>query len=125
MHVATEQSRERFTNCVVDASVEGSMHLHAILGALIADLKQMQGKLVACPESRVTTLDKLHACNLADLIVESMIEDLPVDPEHLLATVDPEDSLGLDCERAVECVQRGLIQTLKGLHNHASPLIRG
>jgi hypothetical protein len=124
MHVPTEQSRERFTTCVVEATVEGSMHLHAIFGALITELKQAQAKLVECPASRVTAVDRLHACNLLDLVVESLIEEPSVDPEHLLATVDPEDSLGMDCERAVECVQRGLIQTLRGLHNHASALVR-
>ena len=123
MHT-TELSRERFAFCVTDATVEGSMHLHAILGSLVERLKEMQSQLVACQPSKVTAVDKLHGCNLADLVVESLINDMPVDAEDLLAGVDPEDSLGIDCERAIECVKRGLLETVKGFHNHASPLIQ-
>jgi hypothetical protein len=120
----SEQSRAWFASVVVEATTEGSMHLHGILGALIGELKEMQRKLVECPASKVTAVDRLHACSLSDFLVESLIEDLPVDPEHLVATADPEDSLRSDCDRAIECVKRGLLLTVKGFHNHASPLIR-
>lgn len=115
MNTQTELQRERFALLVAEATVEGSMHLHGILGALMDEIKLMRAKLVQCPANQVTAIDKLHACNLADLVVESMTNDLPLDPEHLLATVDPEDSLGDDCDRAAKCVREGLKLLVKGM----------
>ena len=116
MKTLTEVQRELFALLVTEATIEGSMHLHGILGALTDEIKLMQAKLVTCQPSKLTALDRLHACNLADLLTESLMNDMPVDSEHLLVTVDPDAAL-LDDVRAVQCVRNGLIQIVKGLRN--------
>lgn len=107
-----ERAKEHERHCIQEAKTEGLCCVRSVLVATIASLQSCVRQLGDYEDTQ-TAVTRYAGRELAEMLVESLANELPVNPSDLIDSVDPDDMIQ-NTEFAVDAVKNEILSTLKG-----------